>query len=178
MALKRRYTEDSLRALRVQTHLTFGKEFLRSGKYERALEAFDEVISLDPHETRGRLGRSLALTRLGRFDEALAEAEVILGYQPHSPHAYNAEAVCYQTAGFYDKAEEAFEKAVAYGWANASIHYNYACFWAALNNPERCREYLDLALALDPQLNASAATDVDFETYRNEDWFLDLVAFQ
>lgn len=178
MVPKREYNEETLRALRTRTHLTFGKEFLRAGKYERALEAFDEVISLDPTETRGRLGRSLALTRLGRYGDALAETAGIIRNHPRSPQAYNALAVCYQTAGLYDKSKEAFDKAVGYGWTDAGIHYNYACFWAALDDTDRCREYLDLALALDPQLNVSAATDVDFKSYRTEDWFLDLVAFK
>ncbi len=175
---ERRITEEELRRIRTQTQLTFGKEYLRAGHYDKALAAFEEASKLDPAEARALMGRSLALTRLGRYDEALATAEQIFTLEAHSPHAYNAQGVAYQAMGLLEQARAAFEKSVAYGPNDPGSFYNFACYWAYCGDGARCRQYLAKALELEPKLNVIAATDIDLRRYRNEDWFLDLVAFK
>jgi Flp pilus assembly protein TadD len=178
MAAAQSITDEELRKIRAETHLTFGKEYLRAGRYEEALTAFEEAAQIDPDETRALMGRSLALTRLGRYDEALGAANDIFRLAPNNPHGYNAQAVVYQATGRLAEAQAAFEKSIAFGPNLAGNHYNFACFWAARAEAERCREHLTKALELEPRLNVIAATDVDFEQYRGEDWFLELVAFK
>lgn len=169
---------NELHQIRVNTHLTYGKEFLRAGRYQQALETFDKALEVKPYESRAWLGRSLALTRLGRYNEAMAAANEIFDFEPDSPYGYNAQAVCYQAMGLIPEAQEAFEKSVEFGPENAGNHYNFACFWASRGEPERSREYLARALRLEPKLNVIAATDIDFKNYRTEDWFLELVSFK
>ena len=178
MADDRRITEDELRRIRAQTQLTFGKEYLRAGHYEKALAAFEEAAKIDGREARALMGRSLALTRLGRYDEALAAAERIFDLEANSPYAYNAQAVAYQAMGLLDKSQAAFEKSVTFGPGHAGSYYNFACYWAFRGDKERCRQYLAKALALEPKLNVIAATDVDLRRYRDEEWFQELVAFK
>ncbi|NIT37081.1 MAG: tetratricopeptide repeat protein [candidate division Zixibacteria bacterium] len=178
MADGRVITDEELRKIRAETQLTFGKEYLRAGRYEEALAAFEEATKIDAGETRALMGRSLALTRLGRYDEALAVANDIFRLAPNSPHGYNAQAVVYQATGRLVEAQAAFERSIAFGPNLAGNHYNFACFWAARADAERCREYLTRALELEPRLNVIAATDVDLEQYRSQDWFLELVAFK
>jgi Flp pilus assembly protein TadD len=174
----KRITEEELQKIRTQTQLTFGKEYLRAGHYEKALCAFEEAAKLDPAEARALMGRSLALTRLGRYDDALAAANEIFKLEANSPHAYNAQGVAYQAMGRLDEAQAAFEKSVTFGPHDPGSHYNFACYWAFRGDTERCRRYLERALEINPKLNVIAATDVDLRRYRNEDWFLDLVAFR
>jgi tetratricopeptide (TPR) repeat protein len=178
MAENRSMDEDKLRRIRAQTLITFGKDFLRSGRYRNALRAFEDAINLDPADVRALLGKSLALTRLGNFDEALAAAEVIFAQEVDSPHGYNARAVCFQAMGREADAEEAFRKAIMFGPDVAGNYYNFACYWASRGNAGQCREFLRRAIELDPRLNVLAATDVDFSRYRMEEWFLDIVAFK
>lgn len=171
-------SEKKLRQIRTQTLLTFGKDFLRAGRYPNALRAFDEALDIDPDETRAMLGRSLALTRMGRYEEALAAADDIFAREPDSPHGYNAQAVCYQAMGRAREAEEAFRKSIQFGPDIAGNYYNFACYWASRAEAERCLEYLSKAIELEPNLNVLAATDVDFSRYRMEEWFLEVVAFK
>ena len=178
MADEKRITEEELQKIRTQTQLTFGKEYLRAGHYEKALAAFGEAAKLNPAEARALMGRSLALTRLGRYDGALAAANGIFNLEANSPHAYNARGVAYQAMGRLEEAQAAFEKSVTFGPQHAGSHYNFACYWAFRGDKERCRSYLERALEIEPRLNVIAATDVDLKRYRNEDWFLDLVAFK
>ncbi len=178
MAGEKNITEEELQKIRTQTQLTFGKEYLRAGHYEKALAAFDEAAKLDPAEARVLMGRSLALTRLGRYDDALAAANGIFKLEANSPHSYNAQGVAYQAMGRLEEAQAAFEKSVTFGPRHAGSHYNFACYWAFRGDKDRCRQYLERALELEPRLNVIAATDVDLKRYRNEDWFLDLVAFK
>lgn len=169
---------NGLERNRFNTHLTYGIEFLRAGRYPQALESFDKALDIDPRESRALMGRSLALTRLERYDEALAAAGAIFDVEADNPYGYNAQAVCYQAMGLLEEAQAAFEKSVKFGPDNAGNHYNFACFWASSGEPGRCREYLARALELEPKLNVIAATDVDFKPYRTEDWFLELVSLK
>lgn len=178
VADERRITEDELRRIRADTQLTFGKEFLRAGHYEKALAAFEEAAKIDAREARALMGRSLALTRLGRYDDALAAAERIFDLEANSSHAYNAQGVAYQAMGLLDEAQAAFEKSVTFGPKLAGNHYNFACYWAFRGDAVRCRQYLAKALEFEPKLNVIAATDVDLKRYRDEDWFQELVAFK
>lgn len=178
MADDKRITEEELRRIRAQTQLTFGKEYLRAGHYEKALAAFEEAAGIDGREARALMGRSLALTRLGRYDDALAAAREIFDIEPNSPHGYNAEAVAYQAMGLLDESQAAFEKSVTFGPKDPGSYYNFACFWAFRGDKERCRQYLARALELEPKLNVIAATDVDLRRYRDEEWFQELVAFK
>lgn len=169
---------NGLERNRFNTHLTYGIEFLRAGRYPQALESFVKALEIDPREPRALMGRSLALTRLGRYDEALAAADAIFDVEMDSPYGYNARAVCYQAMGQLEEARTAFEKSVEFGPNNAGNHYNFACFWASAGEPARCREYLARALELEPRLNVIAATDIDLKPYRTEDWFLELVSLK
>jgi protein O-GlcNAc transferase len=178
MPLSTDISEEKLRHIRTQTLITFGKDFLRAGRYSNALRAFDEALEIEPGDVRALLGRSLALTRLDRYEEALAAAEDIFDREAYSPHGYNAQAVCYQAMGRTAEAEAAFRKSIHFGPEIAGNHYNFACYWASVADAERCREYLTKAIALEPGLNVLAATDVDFSPYRMEEWFLDIVAFK
>jgi tetratricopeptide (TPR) repeat protein len=178
MAAEAGFDEDKLRKIRAQTLITFGKDFLRSGRYRNALRAFEDAIDLDPGDVRALLGRSLALTRLGNFEEALRGADVIFDTEADSAHGYNAQAVCYHAMGKEAEAEEAFRKAIMFGPDIAGNYYNFACYWASLGNAGQCREFLRRAIELDPRLNVLAATDVDFSRYRMEDWFLEIIAFK
>lgn len=172
------FDEDKLRKIRAQTLITFGKDFLRSGRYRNALRAFEDAIELDPGDVRALLGRSLALTRLGRYDEALQAADVIFEQEADSPHGYNAQAVCYHAKGLEAEAEEAFRKSILFGPEVAGNYYNFACYWASQGNAGQCREFLKRAIELEPRLNVLAATDVDFSRFRMEEWFLDVIAFK
>lgn len=178
VAEKRDFDETKLRQIRAHTLITFGKDFLRSGRYRNALRAFEDAIQLDPTDVRALLGRSLALTRLGDFDEALRAADVIFQLEADSAHGYNARAVCYHAMGMEAEAEEAFRKSIMFGPDVAGNYYNFACYWASLGNAGQCREFLRRAIELDPRLNVLAATDVDFSRYRMEEWFLDIIAFK
>jgi len=178
MAEKKVFEEDKLRRIRAQTLITFGKDFLRSGRYRNALRAFDDAIGLDPTDVRALLGRSLALTRLARYEDSLKAADVIFERQKDSPHGYNAQGVCYHAMGRKAEAEEAFRKSILFGPDVAGNYYNFACYWASLGNAGQCREFLRRAIELDPRLNVLAATDVDFSRYRLEEWFLDIIAFK
>lgn len=171
-------SEKKLREIRTQTLITFGKDFLRAGRYHNALRAFDEALEIEPGEVRALLGRSLALTRLGRYEEALAAADDIFELEADSPHGYNAQAVCYQAMDRRTEAEAAFRKSIRFGPEIAGNHYNFACYWASVADAEQCRVYLTKAIDLEPGLNVLAATDVDFSSYRMEEWFLDVVAFK
>ncbi|HUU56717.1 MAG TPA: tetratricopeptide repeat protein [bacterium] len=176
MTVSQRISEEELRATRINTQLAFAREFSRAGLYEQALEAFNRAIELDPAEARALAGKSLALTRLGRYGEALSAAEEIFLHEVNSPRAYAARGVCYQAMGFPYEAREAFEQSIFFGPDVAETNYDFARYWATRREPEKCRERLAYALALEPELAVVAATVDDLKPYRTRKWFLELVS--
>jgi tetratricopeptide (TPR) repeat protein len=176
MTVSRRLSEEELRTAHINTQLAFARELSKARLYDKALDAFNRVTELAPGEVRALEGKSLAFTRLGRFGEALSTAEEIFLHEVNSPRAYHARGVCYQAMGFPREARTAFERSVYLNAEAAETRYDFARYWAARREPEKCREQLARALDLKPELAAAAGADDDFKPYRTRKWFLDLLA--
>ncbi|HUV85968.1 MAG TPA: tetratricopeptide repeat protein [bacterium] len=178
VAEKKRLTEEEARRIRADGQVTVAMNYIRERRDEEALRMFDEVLADDPGNGRAMKGRALALGRLGRSDEALETVAAMLRNDPHDARAYDARASVYEYMGRLEEARAEFERALALEPEGADQHYNFACYWAARGDAEQCRHHLAEALRLDPPSHVYAATDVDLERYREEEWFQELVAFK
>jgi hypothetical protein len=76
------------------------------------------------------------------------------------------------------EAEQEFLEGVRLGGEDYIHAYNYACLLARAGREEETREMLGRALSYAPNMNTRAATDADFELYRDREWFQELVAFK
>jgi len=175
---KRRLTEEEARRIRADGQVTVAMNFIREKRDKEALRMFDDVLADDAGNERATMGRCLALGRLGRGEEALAVLAAVLRENPRNARAYDIRASVHEYMGDLERARADFERSIALEPLGAEHHYNFACFWAARGDAERCRAYLAEALRLDPPSHVYAATDVDLERYRDEEWFQELVAFK
>lgn len=152
--------------------------YFRERRDEEALRLFEEVLADDADNERALMGRCLALGRLGRAEEGLPIVEALLRDNPRHARAYNIRASLHEYRGDLERARADFERSIVLEPDGSEHHYNFACFWAARGDAEQCRKHLAEALRLDPASHVYAATDVDLERYREEEWFQDLVAFK
>jgi len=164
--------------MRSEALMSVGKEYIRAGRWADALKVLEKAVAFDPTALRPRLGLGITLVRLGRFDDARATAAEMFRLQPNAAGGYNVLGACCEAEGDLAAARAAYEKAVFFGADMAIIQYNCCCFWARQQDAERCRLYLERALALDATMNTLAATDVYLVPYRGEPWFEELVAFK
>jgi Flp pilus assembly protein TadD len=175
---KRSRSDDEARALRADAQVTIALNFLRQGRYQKALPVFEALLADEPRNPRALMGLGVALGRLGRFDEALDAVARLREVDPGGGRFYNTRATVYEFMGRLEEAGRDFELAVTLEPENPSHHYNYACFWARQGDVEKVRRHLGEALRLNPGSNAFAATDADFAAFRGEEWFQELVAFK
>jgi Tfp pilus assembly protein PilF len=164
--------------LRAETHFQRARGYHRTGRFEEALAAIDEALAADPGYIRAQAARGHTLRRLGRLDEAMEVVDRVLAREPGNAIALATKGTLLQEVGRTDEARETFERALPLvtGEERSLIHYNFACYWAAVGDEAECREHLARALELDPTKKSVAAVDRDFGKYAGEDWFLDLTA--
>lgn len=171
-------TANQLSHLRASTQITVAVRFLGSGRHEEALVAFERALAEEPGNVRALMGRAVTLGRLARYDTALNAAADVIARDPACGRAYNLRGVIFQMTGKWEEARQSFEKAIAVEPDDHSHYYNFACYWAARGDAQRCRLLLAEALRLYPEGNTYAATDVDLACFRDQDWFQNLVAFR
>jgi tetratricopeptide (TPR) repeat protein len=78
------------RAARLEPHKgsiveALGRAYYNSGQHERAAEAFEELLSIDPSAAYGHFGLGQALKQLGRRDEARTHLRLAVALAPDSP---------------------------------------------------------------------------------------------
>lgn len=82
------------------------------GKYEIALDYFDQSIIADPTYTRAWIDKGDLLLQLNRSQEALSAYDSALALNNNVPEVWNFRGEALMTLGKYPEALESFEKAL------------------------------------------------------------------
>jgi tetratricopeptide (TPR) repeat protein len=173
-----RKVEKSPARLRAEALVGSGRMLANMARYREALDMIDKAAEADPTYDRPQLARAFVLSKLGRTDDALGICDAFIRDHPENAYAYTTRGTCFMNVGRKAEAEDAFREGVRLGGDEYLHPYNYACFLAQEGREEEARAMLARALELSPTMNARAATDPDFEPYREREWFQDLVAFK
>jgi tetratricopeptide (TPR) repeat protein len=145
------------------------------GRYRDALELYEEALTLDGGVARALAGKGMALAQLGRAAEGLDLALAALAADPGYFIAYNALGLCYHRLGREEEAREAYERGIAVSRENPRVLYNYACYWSARGDGDKCREYLTRAFQyLDSDIIEHSKKDPDLVEYIDRGWFREL----
>ena len=148
-----------------------------TGKYREGLELFDQALALDPVMPRAHSGRAVALAQLGRPADGLKSAQEAIRLAPAHAPAYTTLALCLDRMGRYDEAKSTYEFALTIRPENPQVLYNYACFWAAHGQEEKCRFFLTRAFQyLESGVVTHSKKDADLGPYVDADWFEELHA--
>jgi DNA-binding CsgD family transcriptional regulator len=76
-----------------------GEAHLRAKRFRKALRAFDEALSKDPHYVPALVGRGEARRHLKLFDEALSDLNLALSLKPNDEQALRARSKTNRDAG-------------------------------------------------------------------------------
>lgn len=133
-----------------------GKNLLEQDKQEAAIVFFEKALTLEPAKEDlpyilSYLG--ISYKDLGEYDKAI---EILLkGLQEdyERPDIHNAIGVCYFKKEMYQKAIEHFTAAVDFNPASAIDYANLGVNYSRLGENEKAKEFLTLALTLDPGLD-------------------------
>ena len=146
------------------SHGLLGRALYAARRFEEAVVAFSDVISLDPGFKSAYAERGLAFYGLGDLERARTSCEM----KPDHWASQQCLAVVYGKLGRHTDAEAELAKLKALGDGAA---YQYATIYAQWGNPAKALEWLETALRLrDPGLS-SLKTDPLMDPIREEPRF-------
>jgi len=123
---------------------------IESGRCDAAIDAFDEVIALDPDGVEGWFGRARALERCGEPARAEAAYDELRSARPAFAPAHLAAARLRSLRGAVGSADSAYRDAIAAEPGLADAHINYASHLARTARFGEAAVAFERGLALDP----------------------------
>ena len=106
---------------------TKGYNLARLGKYDEAINAYDEAIRLDPKYVNAWYAKGNNLNNLGRYDEAINAYDGAIRLDPKYENAWYAKGVDLKKQERYDEAINAYGEAIR-------LDPKYAKAWYAKGN--------------------------------------------
>ena len=91
-------------------------DLMAEGHLEKAVDAYQESLKVDPTFTEAMHGLARALQDLDRLDEAIEVAKKISEVDPDDVLAHTSLSVLYQKKGMIPEAEAEGAKARVLGW--------------------------------------------------------------
>lgn len=111
-----------------------GVEFINEGNNEKALEAFNEAIKLDPEDAEAWNNKGLVLGYVGRYEEAQECFERALAIDPELTHAWNNNGSALLYVGRYKEAIESFNRTLEIDPENENAIYKIKIATDTLEN--------------------------------------------
>ena len=96
-----------------------GAILLGQGRYDEALQAFDQVLRLDPANAETWNAKGSALFQMGRYSDAVRCFKTAIGLKPSFSDAWNNEAAALCAMGRYNEAMAACDRVLGLNPRNA-----------------------------------------------------------
>ena len=142
-----------VQALNVQTYGDYigaGNSFQNQGEYEKALDAFNAAIQLNPDLVDGWSGKLFALNSLGRFEETVQVSGDALKHVKGDEHFWTDVGWALDELKRYDEADQAYQKALSF---NPNFYWAWNNLAAADADAGKFNEGLgpvEKAISIDP----------------------------
>jgi tetratricopeptide (TPR) repeat protein len=151
--------------LSTESHYRLGEAQWVSRRYDEAVAAFEEVITLDPDAPRAYAWRGFAYYGLGDLQSARSSCEA----RAEKPWAQLCLSLVYDKLGRHGDAETTLKKQLAkMGDVPA---YQYAEIYAQWGNAAKALEWLDTAMRLQDSALGWLKRDPLLDPLRNEPRF-------
>lgn len=99
-------------SIKPEDYINRGFNLINKNKYEPALEAFENVIGLEPDNFRAWLGKGMALNKLGKHEESLKVSEKLIELNPGEAVAWNSKSASLINLNRFEEALTASEEAI------------------------------------------------------------------
>ncbi len=96
-------------------HVTFGRNFLKNGQWDKAIAAFNKAIELDPKCVEAYITRGNAYNDKGQHDKAISDYTKVIEINPRFGPAYSNRGLAWYKKGDYDRACSDYQKACKLG---------------------------------------------------------------
>ncbi len=145
-----------------------GEGLRKAGRYEQAIELFDQVLEIDHDHSEAYRKRGLCRRDLGDFDRAFADYEQAVAADPGNPEAYRSYAIALQRLDQHREAIEWCDRGIAVA-ETANLHIARSLSRRELGDVEGAVEDTSRAIDLEPD-NAYAWMHRGLNHYRAKEY--------
>ncbi len=124
---------DSLNKNLAQVHITLGKLYTETGKYEEANKEFLVAQDIEPSNVDAYQGQAAAYNKQGKLDEAESIYKKVIKMKPDYWAGYNHLGVFYYLHGDYKNAARQFEQVIKMTPLNATAYRNLGSMYYYLD---------------------------------------------
>gem|GEM_PF-209191 len=128
-----------------------GIELYKEGKFQEALDVFDDLIKLGNSNPQFHLFRGRVRSRLGKTELALEDFDVIVGLEPYNTDYISDRAVILHLLNRNEEALSAFDQAANLDPKNPYRYSSRAFFKDRIGDLEGAIEDYEKAIELDPE---------------------------
>jgi tetratricopeptide (TPR) repeat protein len=126
-----------------------GWAFYQSGKYEKAVETFKQMVSKEANADN-LIGLSYSYYGLGKYDDAIAAAQIALKVKSDHPYAHFALGQGFMAKSNWPEGIDSLKKAVELAPENAMLHWNLGIAYSLSGKYEEAINSLEKAVSLAP----------------------------
>ena len=135
-----------------------GLTFQEKGKYEEAIEHYNEAIRINPQDATAYNNRGVAKGELGRPEEAIADCNEAIRINPQYALPYNNRGTAKLALGWHHDAIADCDRAIHINPQYADAYYNRGTAKVALGRHEEAITDHNEAIRINPQ-HAAAYTN-------------------
>ncbi|MGD8757842.1 MAG: tetratricopeptide repeat protein [Deltaproteobacteria bacterium] len=95
-----------------ENRFRLANKYLEDGKYDEALQIFDEVLLGNAEYKEAHLAKAITLLQMGRLDESRKSFDSAIGLDNHYAQAYADRGILNDRAGQYEDALHDYRKAL------------------------------------------------------------------
>jgi adenylate cyclase len=166
-----------------EAYYYYARTRFHQGEMDDAAELFAKAAKLNPEDYQSRLLRVQILRGAGEIEkardearEAIAVVEKHLEFHPDDVRALHLGAGSLIVLGQVSKAIQWLQRGLEIDPNDPISHYNVACNYATLNNPEESLRHLERAAALGTISEDWMRNDADLDSLRSHPRFASVLA--
>ena len=133
-----------------ELHVQMAGILNEQGKYNRALRALEKAESIQPNDYEVLMLKGVVLLKMNRFEDSLTTFEAALPTLDNKDDGYLHIGLVYQSWRKYDRAAEAYKKALEVNVSNESALFELAFCLEVLDQLEESLPYYQTFIDNDP----------------------------
>jgi len=140
-----------LRPLCALSYYNRGRAFFRNGDFKRAINDFNEAISLDPKNAAAYKNRGIVYNETGNKSAAIKDFTKVIALRPNDGDAYYCRGNIYRTQGEFNNAIHNLSEAISLNPDDAVYYYRRAQSYLGLGEINKALEDCNTAILLNSQ---------------------------
>ena len=132
-----------------------GNSYANKGEYDKAIEAYQQAIKLNPKSESAYNNMGLSYSIKGEYDKAIEAFQQAIKLNPKDDSAYCYMGLSYGGKGKYDKAIETLQEAIKLNPKHDSAYYYMGLSYDNKGEYDKAIEAFQQAIKLNPKYDSA-----------------------